>query len=92
MYGSEALQFFEPLKRALKLNYKSSYINSNRVPRDPKPLSRIQASRSIRNSENETNNSIKAEVVSYDGRCKICKSGTVTRRVKILPEIIIMIN
>ena len=90
MYGSEALQFLELLKRALKINYESSCINSNCLPRDPKPLSRIQVSRSITNSENETNNSIKAEVVSYDGRCMTCKSGTVTQRVKSLPEIIVI--
>ena len=64
--------------------------NSNCVPRDPKPLSRMQVSRSIRNSENETNNSIKAKVVSYDGCCMTCKSGTVTQRVKNLPEIIVI--
>ena len=68
MYGSEALQIFEPLNRALKINYESSCTTSNCVPRDPKTLSRIQVSQSIKNSENETNNSIKAEVVSYDGR------------------------
>ena len=90
MYGSEALQFFEPLKRALNINYESSCTNGNCVPRDPKPLSRIQVSRSIRNSKNETSNSIKAEVVSYDGCCMTCKSGTVTQRVKSLPEIIVI--
>ena len=31
MYGSEALQFFEPLKRALKINYESSCTDSNCV-------------------------------------------------------------
>ena len=51
----------------------------------------MQVSRSIKNSENETNDSIKAEVVSYDGRCMTCKSGRVTRRVKSLPEIIVII-
>ena len=90
IYGSEAIQFFEPLKRALKINYESSCTNSNCVPRGPKPLSRIHVSRSIKNSENETNNSIKAEVVSYDARCMTCKSGTVTQRVKSLPEIIVI--
>ena len=53
-------------------------------------MSQIQVSRPIKNSKNETNNSIKAEVVSYDGRCMTCKSGTVTRRVKSLREIIII--
>ena len=57
--------------------------NSNRVPRDPKLLSGIQVSRSIKNS-------IKAEVFSYDGRCVTCKSGSVTRMVKSLPKIIII--
>ena len=90
MYGSEAFQFLEPLKRALKINYKSSCTNSNCVPCDPKPLSRIEVSRSIKNSENETNNSIKDEVVSYDERYMTCNSGTVTRRVKSLPEIIVI--
>ena len=66
MYGSEPLQFFEPLKRALKANFESSCTNNNCVHRDPKPLSRIQVSQSIKYSKNETNNSIKAEVVSYD--------------------------
>ena len=51
----------------------------------------MQVSRSIKNSENETNDSIKAELVSYDGRCMTCKSGRVTRRVKSLPEIIVII-
>ena len=59
-------------------------------PRDPKPLSIIQVSRSIKNSKNKTSNSIKADVVSYDGRCMTCKSGTLTRRVKRLSEIIII--
>ena len=57
--------------------------NSNRVPRDPKLLSGIQVSRSIKNS-------IKAEVFSYDGHCVTCKSGSVTRMVKSLPKIIII--
>ena len=29
MYGNEALQFFEPLKRALEINYESSCTSSN---------------------------------------------------------------
>ena len=29
MYSSEALHFFEPLKRALKINYESSCTSSN---------------------------------------------------------------
>ena len=29
MYGSEALQFFDPLKRALKINFESFYTNCN---------------------------------------------------------------
>ena len=41
MYGIEALQFFEPLKIALKINYEPSYTNSNCVPRDPVPLPQI---------------------------------------------------
>ena len=57
--------------------------NSNRVPRDPKLLSGIQVSRSIKNS-------FKAEVFSYHGRCVTCKSGSVTRMVKSLPKIIII--
>ena len=39
MYGSEGLQFFEPLKRALKINYESSCTNRNCVSCDPKPFS-----------------------------------------------------
>ena len=69
-------------------HYESSCTNSNCVPRDPKPLSRMQVSRSIQNSKNEINNSINAEVVSYDGRCMTCKSGKVT--LKSLREIIII--
>ena len=64
--------------------------NSNCVPRDPKQLSQIQVSRSIKNSENETSNSIKAKVVSYDWRCMTCKSGIVIRRVKSLTEVIVI--
>ena len=90
MYGSESLQFFEPLKRALKVNFESSCTNNNCVPRYPKPLSLIQVSQSIKYSKNETNNSIKAEVVSYDERCMTCKLGTVTQRVESLTEIIII--
>ena len=89
MYGSEGLQFFESLKRALKINYESLCTNSNCVSCDPKPFSWIQVSQSIKNSKNETNNSIKAKVVSYDGCWMTCKSGTVTWRVESLPEIII---
>ena len=90
MYSSEALHFFEPLKRALKINYESSCTSSNWVACDPKPLSRIQVSRSIKNFKNETNNSIKAEAVFYNGHCMTCKSVTVTQRVKSLPEIIVI--
>ena len=53
-------------------------------------MSRIQVSRSIKNSKNETNNSIKAEVVSYDRLCMTCKSGTVTQKIERLPEIIVI--
>ena len=48
----------------------------------------MEVSRSIKNSKNETDNSIKAEVVSYDGRCMTCKSWKVT--LKSLREIIII--
>ena len=72
----------------LKINYESSSTNSNCVPCNPQPLSQIQVSRSIKTSKNETNNSMKAEVVSYDECCMTCKSSTVTQRVKSLPEII----
>ena len=91
-------QFFEPLKRALKVNHESSSCSkSNCISRDPKPLSRIQVSRSIKNSEMklssikaQLNNSIKAKLVSSDVRCMICKSHTVTQRVKSLSEIILI--
>ena len=89
MYGSEALQFFEPLKRALKINYESSCRNSNCVPRDPKPLLRIHFRNQSKALKMEQTTQLK---LKYDGRCMICRSSTVTRRVKSLPEIIIIIS
>ena len=74
--------------RALKME--SSCTSSNRIPLDPKPLLQIQVSQSIKNSENVTNISGIAKVVSYDERCMTCKSGTVTWTVKSLAEIIVI--
>ena len=70
-------------------HYSFLRIRKETYPRAPKPLPQIPISRSIKNSKNKTNNSIKAELVSYDGRCLTCKSGTVTQSVKSLSEIII---
>ena len=93
MYGSEALQFFDPLKRALKINFESFYTNCNCFLMVLNHCHEYkQVSWSIKNAKNEANNWIKAEIVSCDGRYMTYKSSTVKQRVKSLPETIIIIG
>ena len=86
MYGSEALQFFEPFGNVNKVSYDSSCNNPLCVPRNPKLSSLVKLTDII--GDNKGIRRAKIKISSYKEVCFTCNLGEVTRKVKDLPLII----
>ena len=86
MYGSEALQFFEPFGNVNKVSYDSSCNNPPCVPRNPKLSSLVKLTDII--GDNKGIRRAKIKISSYKEVCFTCNLGEVTRKVKDLPLII----
>ena len=85
MYGTEALQFFDPFGNVNKVNYDSSCNNPLCAPHNPKLSSLVKLTDII--GDNKGIRRAKIKISSYKEVCFTCNLGEVTRKVRDLPLI-----